>query len=86
MAPFGLSQSALADAIGVPTSRVNAIVRGHRSITAETALRLARHLCTTAEFWLRLQAAHDLSIAAHRHAADIHAQVRPRRTSPRTES
>ena len=80
MAPFGLSAKALALAIGVPPGRVSAIVRGERSITPETALRLARHLCTTEEFWLRLQTAHDLAKAKEAFGARVANEVQPRRT------
>lgn len=83
MQPFGLSRAALADAIKVPPSRIGAIVRGERRITAETAMRLSRHLCTTEEFWLRLQAAHDLTKAKAAFGKQVNAQVKPRRTSTR---
>lgn len=79
MRPFGLGATALAHEIGVPTSRVSAIVRGERRITAETALRLARHLCTTDEFWLRLQAAHDLAEARREIGDVVNREVTPRR-------
>ena len=61
--PAGLSQNALARAIGVPPRRINEIVLGKRAITADTALRLARYFGTTAEFWMALQAAFDLEKA-----------------------
>jgi addiction module HigA family antidote len=80
MAPFGLSAKSLAIETGVPASRISAIVRGARRITPETALRLARHLCTTEEFWLRLQSAHDLEIARREHGVAVNQQVKPRRT------
>ncbi len=79
MRPFGLGATALAHEIGVATSRVSAIVRGERRITAETALRLARHLCTTDEFWLRLQAAHDLAVARREIGETVNREVTPRR-------
>ncbi len=81
--PFGLTQTALAAAIRVPLSRINGIVRGNRGISAETAMRLARHLCTTEEFWLRLQAAHDLAKAEEAHRQRIDIEVLPRRTRQR---
>ncbi|MDD9876831.1 MAG: HigA family addiction module antitoxin [Magnetovibrio sp.] len=81
--PFGLSRAALADAVRVPPSRINAIVRGERRITAETAMRLSRYLCTTEEFWLRLQAAHDLDRARTAHGKRVTREVQPRRTSTR---
>ncbi len=61
--PLGLSQYRVALDIGVPPLRINQIVHGKRSISADTALRLARYLGTTAEIWLRLQARYDLEVA-----------------------
>lgn len=52
---MGISQNRLALDIGVPSNRINDIVRGRRAITPDTALRLARYLKTTPDFWLRLQ-------------------------------
>jgi antitoxin HigA-1 len=63
LVPLGLSAHQLANAIDVPANRVSEIVREARSVTADTALRLARHFDTTPEFWLYLQIAHDLSKA-----------------------
>jgi len=63
MEPLGLSAHALAKATDVPTNRITAILHGTRSITADTALRLGRHFRTSAEFWMHLQAAHDLETA-----------------------
>ena len=64
--PLGLSQSALAKAIGVTPIRINHIVRGQRSITADTALRLSRYFGTRPGWWLDLQSHYDLQIAADR--------------------
>lgn len=61
--PLGISQNALARALRVPPDRINAIVQGKRSITADTALRLARAFGTTPQFWLNLQARYDLEVA-----------------------
>ena len=58
--PLGLSVHALALALRVPATRVGAIVKGDRSVSADTALRLARFFGTSAEFWIGLQAMHDL--------------------------
>jgi addiction module HigA family antidote len=58
--PLGLSQVAFAAHIGVPTQRVNEIVRGKRGITSETAWLLAEALGTSPEFWLNLQTNYDL--------------------------
>ena len=58
--PMGLSQNALARALGVPPRRVNEIVLGNRSVTADTDLRLARYFGLSDGFFLGLQADHDL--------------------------
>jgi addiction module HigA family antidote len=58
--PFGLSQNALARAIGVPPRRINEIVLGKRSITADTDLRLSRFFRMSEGFFMGLQADHDL--------------------------
>lgn len=60
MEPLGLSAHALAEALRVPTNRVTGILNGTRAVTADTALRLARALGTTPEFWLNAQAHHDM--------------------------
>ena len=61
--PMGLSQNKLALAVRVPARRINEIVHGKRSITADTALRLARFFKMSAEFWMNLQARYDLEMA-----------------------
>jgi antitoxin HigA-1 len=61
--PMGLSQSRLALDISVHPRRINEIVLGKRSITADTALRLARYFGNSPQFWLGLQADYDLDIA-----------------------
>jgi len=76
--PLGLSQYALARAIGVPQIRVSEIVRGKRAITPDTALRLARYFGTSAEFWLGMQTTHDLMVAREAVGAVIEGSVRPR--------
>ncbi len=63
MKPLGLSRYRVAKDIGVPTLRISQIVRGQRSITADTALRLARYFGTSAAVWVRLQARYDLEMA-----------------------
>ena len=62
--PMGLSQNRLALNVGVPARRINEIVLGKRSVSADTALRLARFFGTSAEFWLGLQAQYDLDVTA----------------------
>lgn len=63
LAPLGLSQNALAMKIRVPATRIGDIIHGRRSVTAETASRLARFFGNSPEFWLNLQQMHDLSKA-----------------------
>ena len=66
LVPMGLSQNRIAREIGVPPRRINEIVRGKRSVTADTALRLARYFGTTEAFWMGLQADFDLEEARSR--------------------
>ena len=77
MKPLGLSQNALARALNVPPRRINEIVLEKRAITADTALRLARCLNTTAEMWSGLQADYDLRVARYAKAGEIEKQVQP---------
>jgi addiction module HigA family antidote len=63
--PLGISQNALARAMGVPPRRINEIVLGKRGVSADTAVRLAAALGTSERFWLGLQADYDLE-EAHR--------------------
>jgi len=58
--PTGITQSALAEKLGVPIQRVNTLINGKRGMTPETALLLARFFETTPEFWMNLQTKHDL--------------------------
>lgn len=66
MKPLMLTQEKLADALGISFRRVNEIVNGKRSVTAETALLLADHFKTTATLWMNLQACYDLYAARKR--------------------
>ena len=65
-----ISQNALARRINVPPRRVNEIVLGKRAVTADTALRLGRYFGTTPQFWMGMQADHDLE-AAEQNAQDL---------------
>ena len=58
-----MTSTDLAIAIGVPPNRITEIVRGKRSITADTAIRLGRYFSTTPEYWLLLQIGYDLALA-----------------------
>jgi addiction module HigA family antidote len=58
--PTGMTQTGLAEKMGVPIQRVNTLINGKRGVTAETALLLAKIFKTTPQFWMNLQAAYDL--------------------------
>ena len=60
--PLGVSQYKLAKDINVPARRINEIVHGNRSISADTALRLSRYFKLSERFWLNLQARYDLEV------------------------
>jgi addiction module HigA family antidote len=64
--PMGISQYRLAKEISVPARRINEIVHGKRSISADTALRLARFFRTTELFWVNLQTRYDMEIEKDR--------------------
>lgn len=74
--PMGLSQSRLALDIGVHPRRINEIVLGKRSISADTALRLARYFGTSPRFWVGLQADYDLDTAAEKLGDRLEQEVR----------
>lgn len=78
MAPLGLSINRLARDLRVPVTRISEIVNVRRSITADTALRLARYFATTPEFWINLQGAYDLDVAMRASADQIKRDVHPR--------
>jgi antitoxin HigA-1 len=77
MVPLGISQRALAKALGVDSRRINEIVNGRRSITGDTALRLARLFGNRPEFWMNLQARYDLLIAKAEAEQEIKRTVKP---------
>jgi antitoxin HigA-1 len=64
MKPLSITQTELAAAIGVSRRRVNELIRGRRAITPDTALRLATFFGNDATFWMHLQVAWDMRIAA----------------------
>jgi addiction module HigA family antidote len=78
LVPLGLSQNALARALGVPPRRINEIVLGKRSVTADTALRLARYFGNSPGFWMALQTAFDLEEAQAALGARLESQIEPR--------
>jgi len=75
--PMGLSQNRLALSIGVSPRRINEIVLGKRSITADTALRLARYFDMSPQFWLGLQMDYDLDVTEEALAERLKQEVRP---------
>jgi antitoxin HigA-1 len=78
MRPLGISINRLARDVAVPANRISGIVNGKRSITADTALRLAKYFGTSAETWLDLQSDYDLRMARRTTGERIDAQVRVR--------
>lgn len=81
MKPLGLSINRLARDLRVPVTRMSEIVHCRRSITADTALRLARYFSSTAEFWLSLQAGYELEVARRASARQIVRDVHPRQAA-----
>lgn len=77
--PLGISQYRLAKDINVPPRRVNEIVQGKRSVSADTALRLARYFGTSDRFWLNLQARYDLEVEKDRLGSRLDREVAVRR-------
>ena len=73
--PLELSQYRVARDLSVPPRRISGIVHGHRGITADTALRLARYFGTSARFWLNLQARYDLEVENNRLGSRLRKEV-----------
>jgi antitoxin HigA-1 len=78
LADMGISLNELARALRVPMNRISQIVNAKRTITADTALRLARYFGTSAQYWLNLQSAYDLELAQRELAKRIRKEVIPR--------
>lgn len=76
--PLGLSVNALSQAINVPRTRLNEIVRGRRSVTADTAMRLARYFGVGAQFWMNLQSHYELEVAEEAYGDRLGREIRPR--------
>ncbi len=77
LTPMGISRYRLAKSIGVPQRRIDEICAGKRSITADTALRLARFFGTDPQSWMNLQAEYDLEVAAATLSERIEREVKP---------
>lgn len=75
--PMGLSQNALARALGVPPRQINEIVHGQRAVTVRTALLFAQYFGTTPEFWINLQSHYDL-VRERERLGDVLAHITPR--------
>jgi addiction module HigA family antidote len=74
--PMSISQNQLGGALGVSARRINEIVHGKRSITADTALRLARHFGNSPQLWLGLQMDYDLDVETDRLSTRIDKEVK----------
>ena len=77
-----MSAAELARQLDVPTNRITSIINGQRSITGDTALRLAHFFGTSAEFWLNLQALYDLRVAEQKAGKAIKSLPKLRRPEP----
>src|SRR5437016_6225509 len=73
---LGMSAAEVARKLDVPTNRITGILNGDRTVTADTALRLAHFFGTSPEFWLNLQGCYDLRIAQRKAGKSIHALPR----------
>ena len=76
LSPLGVSQYRLAKDMTVPPRRINEIVRGLRSMSADTALRLSRYFGTSERFWLNLQARYDLEVEKDRLGVRLSREVK----------
>lgn len=79
--PLGVSQNQLARDIDIPVSRVSEIVRGTRSVTPDTAVRLGAYFRTSPEMWLNLQAAYDLRVIKETTWPEVKRRIRPRKAA-----
>jgi antitoxin HigA-1 len=79
---LGMSAAELARKIGVPTNRVTQILNGTRSVTGDTALRLAHFFGTSPRFWLNLQSLYDLRLAEEKSGKSIKALPKLKRHEP----
>ena len=77
MEPMGLTQNALGRALHVSPRRINEIIHGMRTITADTALRLAQYFRTTAQFWINSQANYNLRKAEDLFGTKIRRLIKP---------
>ena len=83
LVPMGITQKQLADAIHVPFQRINELVAGKRGLTPSTALRLARFIDMSPDFWLNLQMKRDLYLAEQKEK-DVLRTIKPNRSNALT--
>ena len=76
-----ISLNELARSLRVPMNRISEIANGRRSITADTAMRLARYFGTSPEYWMNLQTSYDLAVAQRTKGEEIERAVLPRRAA-----
>jgi addiction module HigA family antidote len=79
--PMGITQYRLAKDVSVPARRINEIVHGRRSISADTALRLARYFGMSEQFWMNLQTRYDLEVEKDRLGSRLEEEVQPVRAA-----
>ncbi len=84
MKPLGISINGLALELHVPVTRISEIVNERRGITADTALRLARHFGTSADFWMNLQKDYELTLTRQKSLKTIELKTIERQVRPRT--
>ena len=82
MKPLGLSMNKMAMDLRVPVTRIAEIVAERRSVTADSALRFARHFKNSPTFWMNLQSRYDLEVAEDEIAAKVERDVQPLETAP----
>jgi addiction module HigA family antidote len=75
--PLGITPYRLCHDTGLPQSRLSELINGKRGLSADTALRLARYLGTTPDFWLNLQMAYDLEEARRTSGREIDTRIKP---------
>ena len=78
---LGISLNQLARELRVPMNRISAIVNGKRSVTADTAMRLARYFGTSPQYWMNLQTAFDLAVGEQTKGVQIDREVLPRQAA-----
>jgi addiction module HigA family antidote len=71
MLPYEISANQLGKYLGIPSNRISEIVKGKRSITADTAIRLAKFFGTSADFWMNLQSHYELELAEEKTKVEI---------------